>query len=305
MKRLGVIDIGTNSIKFHVAELTLERKIVTILDEIEITKLGEGLRETGVLSYDAMIRNRDVISKFVSKARSLHVDKMIGVGTMALRRAENALEFIDMIKKANDLEIKVISGEEEASLSYQAALSGLEQREEDIAIFDTGGGSTEFIFGNKKDIQRKHSVDLGALTVTESYFKEDPVKDGDLKRALEDIRHIFEDHGVGGSITQLIGVGGTVTSLAAVKHKMTQYDPDIIQGSMLGLEELNEQIALYASKTIQERKRIVGLSPKRAEIILGGACIVKVIMEMMSMDFLTVSNRGLRHALAYEWFNGK
>jgi exopolyphosphatase/guanosine-5'-triphosphate,3'-diphosphate pyrophosphatase len=110
---------------------------------------------------------------------------------------------------------------------------------------------------------------------------------------------------VGGSITQLIGVGGTVTSLAAVKHKMTQYDPDIIQGSMLGLEELNEQIALYASKTIQERKRIVGLSPKRAEIILGGACIVKVIMEMMSMDFLTVSNRGLRHALAYEWFNGK
>ncbi|ABR47315.1 Ppx/GppA phosphatase [Alkaliphilus metalliredigens QYMF] len=298
----AIIDVGTNSIKFHIAELTSNGKIKTILDENNIARIGEGLRETGVLSPEAMKRNTEAITEFVNKAKELNVDEFIGVGTMALRTAKNSDEFVKMVKDANGVEIKVITGDEEARLSYLAVLSGLDLQEGELAIFDTGGGSTEFIFGSGKEISKKFSVNLGSLTISENVLKTDPATEEEISKALEEIHKTFEAHGASGKVTQLVGMGGTVTSIGAVKHKMSKYDPDIIQGSKLELSEVEEQIKMYGSKTNEERQQIVGLQPKRAEVILAGACILKVIMERMSMDHLTISDRGLRHGLAYDLF---
>ena len=300
MNKISIIDVGTNSIKFHIAELTPDGKVETILDENNIARIGEGLRKTGILSWEAMIRNTNAIMEFVNTAKKLGVNEFLGVGTMALRTAKNSGEFIKMVKDACSIEIKVIPGEEEARLSYLAVLSGLKLHDKDLVIFDTGGGSTEFIFGCGQEIKKKFSVNLGALSITEEIFKKNPPTEDEIREALEKIDKTFEKYGVSGKVTQLIGMGGGVANIGAVKHKMAKYDPNIIQGSKLELREVEKQIKMYRSKTNEERQQIVGLQPKRAEVILAGACILKVIMEKLGIDHLTISNRGLRHGLAYD-----
>lgn len=300
MNRKAIIDIGTNSIKFYVAESTPDGGIDTVLDENNIAQIGEGLRETGLLNQEAMKRNTQAIKEFVQKSKELEVDEVRAVGTMALRNAKNTDEFIKMVKDSAGIEIEVLSGDTEGDLSYLAAMSGLDTKDGKLVIFDTGGGSTEFTFGSGRKIEDSFSIDLGSLTITEKFFKEDPVSKEDVKEAVEEIRRVFKENKISRKADQLIGMGGTVTSIGAVKHKMEKYDPEIIQGSELQLKEIEEQIQLYSSKTNEERKKIVGLQPKRAQVILAGACILKVIMEETSVDRLTISDRGLRHGLAYK-----
>ncbi len=301
MGRKAIIDVGSNSIKFFLGELTQEGVVQTIIDENDIARLGESLRETGVLSAEAMERNSASIAAFAQKARDNQADEIACVGTMALRNAKNSAEFVAMVQEESGVELRIIDGEEEARLSYLAVLSGLPLQEGDLAIFDTGGGSTEFIFGKGTRLERRFSVDLGAIRITEG-FQNDPATAEEVEAALAEIKSVFTQHGVAGNPVQLVGMGGTVTSMGAVKHKMVQYDPDVIQGSVLTKEDVQEQIDLYSSKTLEERRQIVGLQPKRADVILAGACILKVIMECLQVDRLTISDRGLRHGLAYDLF---
>ncbi len=301
MGRKAVIDVGSNSIEFFLGELTQEGVIQTIMDENDIARLGEGLRETGVLSAQAMERNSTSIAAFAQKARDNQAGEIACVGTMALRNAKNSAEFVAMVKEKSGVELCVIDGEEEARLSYLAVLSGLPLQEGDLAIFDTGGGSTEFIFGKGTRLERRFSVDLGALRITEG-FQNDPVTAEEVAAALAEIKSVFTQHGVTGTPARLVGIGGTVTSMGAVKHQMVTYDPNVIQGSVLTKEDVQEQIDRYRSKTLEERRQIVGLQPKRADVILAGACILKVIMECLQVDRLTISDRGLRHGLAYDLF---
>jgi exopolyphosphatase/guanosine-5'-triphosphate,3'-diphosphate pyrophosphatase len=300
MNRKAVIDIGTNSIKFYVAELESDGSITTILDQNNIVRLGEGLKETGELSGEAMKRNSAAIAEFVTIANQNGVDDIIAVGTMALRNAKNSAYFLKMVKAESGVDIKVLPGEEEARLSYLAVVSGLKLGHGEVVIFDTGGGSTEFIFGKGEQVKRRFSINLGSVRITEDIFKSNPVTEAELKRALEEISKLLAENDIAGSPEELIGMGGTVTSIGAVKHKMVQYDPDVIQGSKLELTEVNEQIEMYRSRTLEERAKIVGLQPKRADVILAGTCILQVIMEKLNVGSLTISDRGLRHGLMYD-----
>jgi exopolyphosphatase/guanosine-5'-triphosphate,3'-diphosphate pyrophosphatase len=143
---------------------------------------------------------------------------------------------------------------------------------------------------------------MGAIRITEKHFQSDPVSQSDVDAAIAEIDGVFNENGVCGDITQLVGMGGTVTSMGAVKHKMTKYDPDVIQGSTLTLADVETQISDYSSKTIEERREIAGLQPKRADVILAGACILKVIMTRLGVTQLTISDRGLRHGMAFDIF---
>jgi len=301
----GIIDVGTNSIKFFLGDLAPDGTIVTVLEDVDIARLGEGLRETGMIGPEVMQRNSDAIARFADTAREKGADEIVCVGTMALRNAKNTADFVKLVKKNSKIDLQVISGEEEARLSYLAVLSGLGLQEGKLAIFDTGGGSTEFIFGKGSNIDKRFSVDMGALRITEKHFQADPVSKIDVITAVAEVDSIFGEHGVSGRFSQLVGMGGTVTTMGAVKHKMTTYDPDVIQGSVLTLVDVEAQIADYSSKTIEERRTIPGLQPKRADVILAGACILKVIMTRLNVKQLTISDRGLRHGLAFDMFAKK
>lgn len=305
MSRKAIIDVGSNSIKFFVGELKADGTIETVMDTNDIARLGEGLNDTGRICPEAMERNRDAIVRFNEKAKELGADEIICVGTMALRTAKNSADFVAMVKDACGVEVQVIPGEEEARLSYLAVLSALPMPDGDLVIFDTGGGSTEFVFGRGKEIIKRFSVNLGAVRITENYLHDDPVTKADVRAAINEIDRVFAEHGVDGTVAELVGMGGTVTSMGAVKFKMEKYNPDIIQGAKLELDEVENQIEMYSKKTIEERKAIPGLQPKRADVILAGACILTVIMNRLKVKELTISDRGLRHGLAYDLFTKK
>ena len=222
---------------------------------------------------------------------------------MALRTAKNAAAFIARVKELCGVELKVLSGEEEAQYSYVAVMSGIEgAADADLVTMDTGGGSTEFVFGTAGKIVRKFSLNVGAVRFTEQYLSQMPVAAEKLAEAQAQIKKELSEGGVSGPVKFLVGMGGTVTSMASVKHKMAKYDPDVIQGSTLTLDDINAQIADYAAKTLDQRREIVGLQPKRADVILAGACIVKAVLELTGAHELTVSDRSLRHGLMYELF---
>ncbi len=303
MKRVAIIDIGSKSIKFFVGERAEDGSIATLLDTNNIAALGEGLAQTGRIGDEALERNAQAVREFAEKANELGAEKIIAVGTMALRSASNSADFVARVKELCGVEVQIIPGEEEARLSYLAVLSGLPLMDGDLVIFDTGGGSTEFIFGRGTELKKRFSVNLGSNRITEAFFADDPVKEGSVAAAIAQIDREFAEAGVEGRPAQLVGMGGTVTSMGAVRHMMDKYKPDIIQGSTLTKLDVEEQLAAYEKRTVEQRRAIPGLQPKRADVILTGACILKVIMERLGASRLTISDRGLRHGLAFDLLN--
>ena len=303
MKRVAIIDIGSKSIKFFVGEKQEDGTIKTLLDTNDIAALGEGLSKTGRISDEALERNAQSVKNFTEKAKELEAEKIVAVGTMALRSAANSADFVARVKELCDVDVQIIPGEEEARLSYLAVLSGLSLQDGELVIFDTGGGSTEFIFGHGTELKHRFSVNLGSNRITETFFADDPVAEGSVEAAIAQIDKEFAEAGVEGKPLQLVGMGGTVTSMGAVRHMMDKYKPEIIQGSALTKLDVEEQLAAYAKRTIEERRTIPGLQPKRADVILSGACILKVILERLNAPQLTISDRGLRHGLAFDLLN--
>ncbi len=299
MKKYAILDIGTNSIKFFLFGIE-DGNVETIIDTNNISRLGEGLQKTGVISKEAMDRNIKALAEFLEIAKENEAEEITAVGTMCLRTAKNAAEFIKRAKEELGLEIKVIPGEEEARLSYLAVLSTIGKTDKNIVVFDTGGGSTEFIFGEGDKLVKKISLNIGAVRPTEEFLLSDPVTDEEINKMLAFLKDFINQHNLEGKADYLIGIGGTVTSMGAVMYKMTKYDPNKIQGSKLTLEEVNRQINMYASMTIEERKKIAGLQPKRADVILAGAAIVKTILEKFNKDYFIISDRGLRHGLMFD-----
>jgi exopolyphosphatase / guanosine-5'-triphosphate,3'-diphosphate pyrophosphatase len=299
MSRYAVIDIGTNSMKMHVARV-MHGRMTVLGDFTEVTRLGEGFHETKILTDDAIDRNVAQVKAFKIQAEELGAEKIIAVGTMALRSAKNADEFLDAVKKTSKMRVEVIPGEEEARLSYLAVLSGLGAQDGNLVIFDTGGGSTEFIFGSGEEIDRQFSLDIGSRRPTEEYCKTSPVTTDELEEMILGLEKEFES--ISGPVDALVGMGGTVTSLGAVFHEMKVYDPDVIQGSKLPIKEVERQVKMYRARTIEKRADTIGLMPKRADVILAGASIVLTIMRKLGAEELTISDRGLRHGLMYDRF---
>ena len=302
MAKYAVIDVGTNSIKFHIAEKSAEGQWSVVHDSVDITRLGEGMQATGKLSDEAIERNVDAISAMKKMGREQGVEKLVAVGTMCLRTATNASEFVRRVQQECGITVEIIPGEEEARLAYIAVKSGIGLDRGNLVIFDTGGGSTEFIFGKDAQIEERFSLNVGAVRFTEHVLLSDPVTPAELENAAAEIRQGFEELQFDGAVDALVGMGGTVTNLSAVKHQLAEYRPDIIQGSVLELTEIERQIELYASKTIAERREIAGLQPKRADVILAGTLIVHEIMKKTGAGSFTVSDRGLRHGLVADRF---
>ncbi len=299
--RKAVIDIGTNSIKFCLAEG--DAGGYAILEEgTEIARLGEGLNDGGCVRAPALERNARAVADFARLAREMGADEIVAVGTMALRVAKNAANFVARAEELCGLKVQILGGEEEAQLSFDAAVSSLDFPVADLMTMDIGGGSTEFVFCEAGKITRKFSLDVGAVRFTENYLSHMPVAPKNLTRAQDAIKQELDKGGVSGSPALFIGMGGTVTTMAAVKYKMPRYDARLIQGAVLTRSDVEEQISGYAVKTLSQRRGIVGLHPKRADVILAGALIVEAVLELTGAQHLIVSDRNLRHGLLDRMF---
>jgi exopolyphosphatase / guanosine-5'-triphosphate,3'-diphosphate pyrophosphatase len=188
------------------------------------------------------------------------------------------------------IDVEVISGDDEARLAYLGATSGL-SLDGALAVFDSGGGSSQFTFGDER-----FSLDVGAVRVTERFGLDRAVAAGVVEEARAALRHDLARLS-GRRADAVVGMGGTVTNLTAVSLQLAPYDPERIQGATLSRAEIDRQIELYRERDAAQRRTIAGLQPARAEVILGGACIVATVLELLEADALTVSDRGLRHGV--------
>ena len=301
-ERYAVIDAGTNSIKFHVAERTGDGGWRTLADRAELTRLGEGLTEGGPIGRTALERTIAAIDGMAEEARSHDVLAIAAVGTAGLRMASNRDDVVTEIAHRTGVEIDVISGEEESRLAFQAVRAGLPTPHGTTAVLDTGGGSTQLTFGHDGSVDEQWSVNVGAVRYTEQFGLHDTVSEEALRDAREAIARDLGRLDGRPPVDNLVGMGGAITNLTAVSLALDPYDPDRIQGAVLQRSEIDRQIELYRATATEERRSIVGLQPKRAEVILAGACVVRTVMDRLGVDRLTVSDRGLRHGVLAERF---
>jgi exopolyphosphatase/guanosine-5'-triphosphate,3'-diphosphate pyrophosphatase len=301
-ERYAVIDAGTNSIKFHIGERDVSGQWRTVVDRAELTRLGEGLAQQGVIIDAALERTAAAIAGMVDEAKQHGVRAIAAVGTAGLRIAANGNEVVAALQARTGVAIEVISGEEEGRLAYVAAKAGLGLSQGSLVVFDTGGGSSQFTFGHDAIVDERFSVDVGAVRYTERYGLDHAVSPEVLREAMAAISADLARIDGRPVPDALVAMGGAVTNITAVSHRLATYDPTVVQGSVLDRAEIDRQIELYRSLDADARRTLVGLQPKRAEVILAGACIVRTVMEKLGKTSFAVSDRGLRHGVLAERF---
>ncbi|MBQ9419251.1 MAG: Ppx/GppA family phosphatase [Synergistaceae bacterium] len=297
----AVIDIGSNSIKMRVARIA-RGKIYVIKDETEVVRLGRGMSITGSLSYESMKISCSTVARMVKAAEKLGANIFI-VGTMALRTAKNSDEFITMIKQATGFDVHIFSGEDEAKYSWLGAVDGF-GFDGDVIMFDSGGGSTEFVSGSGVGVNKIVSVPIGAVNLSEKFFNvhDTPIKKSSYDEAIEYVKNLFVEYHIDSFATEseipkIIGVGGGVVTMASVKFACENFIPAKLHGSVLTMRDVTRQIQMYSSLTLAERQNVIGLPASRADVILGSACIVFAALEMFRASSCVVSINGLRHGL--------
>jgi exopolyphosphatase / guanosine-5'-triphosphate,3'-diphosphate pyrophosphatase len=301
--RYAVLDVGTNSVKFHIGERDPDGRWRTVVDRAELTRLGQGLEQHRAIIAAALERTAAAIAAMVDEAKRHQVLAIVAVGTAGLRMASNRAEVVATIEARTGVHIEVISGEEEARLAYRAVRSGLRLAAGSLVVFDTGGGSTQFTFGHDSSVEERFSVQVGAVRYTERYKLDGAVSQDVLREAMAAISTDLSRIDGRPVPAALVAIGGAVTNITAVKHQLAHYDPEVVHGAVLDRAEIDRQIELYRSRDADARRGIIGLQPKRAEVILAGACIIRTIMEKLDKEILTVSDRGLRHGVLAERFD--
>jgi exopolyphosphatase/guanosine-5'-triphosphate,3'-diphosphate pyrophosphatase len=287
-----------------IAELQDNGSFAVLDDLAEITRLGAGVARSGFIGIEGEERTRKTLRRYLDRCQSLQVQKVRAVGTSALRDAQNSAEVRARFKEQLGIEVRVISGDEEAAYSFWAVQRGLPLNGRELLVIDVGGGSTEFIRGNLAGISQAVSIDIGSVRLTEKFLHSDPVRNEEYERMMGSIEKEL------GSLPQPwlkdsskltpVGIAGTFTTLSAVEKKLLRYTHGEVHGSSLALSEVQRQIALFKSNTIAERRTIPGIEPNRADVILAGACIIEKIMNLFHAGKVIVSDHGVRYGLLHE-----
>jgi exopolyphosphatase/guanosine-5'-triphosphate,3'-diphosphate pyrophosphatase len=303
-RRIATIDVGTNTILLLVAELYEDGAFRVLTDRAEIARLGEGVDRTRSLSAAGVERALEVLREYVHACRNFGVEEIAAAGTSALRDALNAKSFLARLKREFKLDLRVLSGREEAAYSYLAVQKGLQLDAKNVLVVDVGGGSTEFIWAKNGKLHGWASLDLGSVRLTERFLASDPVRKEECDRLIQTVDQsltkLLADWGGKISFPVMVGIAGTFTTLSAVEKGLTHYSHSEVHGSRLGRAEVKRQVELYRARTIAERKQITGLEPKRADVILAGALAIQRIMTLFDIDEVIVSDQGIRYGLLYE-----
>ena len=297
--RFASIDIGTNTILLLIAQ-TVHGKLNSLFEMETVVRLGEGLKRNGVILPAAMQRGYETLKQYLGYCRAWDVRDTFAVGTSVLRDARNSGEFCQMVQQGLDLKIDVISGEEEASLSYLAVAKDLEETLKPMLVVDVGGGSTEFILGEDERVFEWVSLPLGLVGFTEQFLISDPVREGEWDRMADVIRASLSEIPHPSEPFSMVSVGGTGTTLASVQLRLKEFVSERIHHFILSRETIQNQLDLYRSKTLEGRKTIPGLPWDRADVILAGGTILYLAMEELRCSSVMISTHGVRYGLLYK-----
>ena len=275
--KVGVVDIGTNSVRLLITDGEVESD-----RQVEVTGLGRGVDKTGRLSTEAVEETISALERYGEEMDSHRVQRRRVIATSAARDAQNREEFFDLVESALGVRPTLISGEEEARLAYQGATGGLDQSETWM-VTDIGGGSTEFVTR-----MGEVSVDIGSVRLTERHLQGRPPQPGELASSREKLRRLFSDVDLGQS-GPLVGVAGTWTSLGAIALELPSYDRAIVHRSILPAGQIAETVERLSRLTLEQTASIPSLDPKRAPVILAGSVIAEAVMESMGSDSVLIS----------------
>ncbi len=296
--RVAAFDIGTNTALCLVIEADRNGLAKVILDRHAIARLGEGVDQTRTITDPAFERFIDVMRGHLEAIKALSVDHIVAVGTSALRDAINREEVIRRAKSELGIDIRIISGHEEAKLTYRGALVGIECSEESTAVLDIGGGSTELAVGRDGQFANGESINIGAVRMTERYFSVAPPHPltqarGDIASSLEAASRLLKK-GI-----PLAAVAGTPTSLAGMDLRLQTFDAQRIQGHRLKKDVVERFVTELASTKLEVMmQRYPVIAKGRADILLAGSLILLETMHQLGLNEVTVSTRGLRYGVA-------
>ena len=303
-RRSAFIDIGTNAILCLIADIRDSGRFRILDDLADIARLGQGVDRTGRISAEGELRALAVLERYREHCKNLAVEDIFAVGTSALRDAANSGEVLARYRDKLGFEIRVISGREEAAYCFLAVQRGLSLGAGELIVIDVGGGSTEFIRGNPSGVSRAVSLDVGSVRLTERFLHSDPVRGDEVAAMIGTVdREIAELPGLGieaDSNLTFVGTAGTFTTLAAMQKKLRNYSHGDVHGSCLTGEDLRRQVGLLQEKSVAERKAIVGMDPKRADVIFAGACLIERIMKFYRAERVVVSDQGVRYGLLHQ-----
>ena len=288
--KIGAIDIGTNSMRLLVAEY-IDGKLYNREKFVNTTRIGQGVDSEGYISEEAIERNIKALKEFSDIANEKGCEYIYCIGTSALRDSKNGNEFINLAKVETNVDVDIISGEEESNLAFIGVLQGLDDTN-NILVLDIGGGSTEFILGDESGIKYAKSENVGALRMTEKFLSTDPICENEfedmsnfIEETISDTINILKEK----NIRQIVGIGGTITSVSAINQELETYFMEKIHGSKVNEKELDNILQNLKKMTLNDKKNIKGLQPKRADIITAGVRILNIIMKKLEKENIIVS----------------
>ena len=307
---IAAIDIGTNSIHMVIVEIEPSLPSFTIIaKEKDTVRLGDRDSKTGELTSEAIARSMATLKRCKDLADSLQAKQIIAVATSATREARNGMEFVQRVKDELDININLISGQEEARRIYLGVLSGLDFTDRPFVIVDIGGGSTELILADDERPRFLSSTKVGAVRLTNEFVTSDPISKTELASLHAYVRGMLE-RSVDKIWTnlelnenpQMIGTSGTIETLAAINSNDKQgFVPNPLNGYELSLDDLESIVEKLSEMTYEERLKVSGVSERRAEIIVPGAIILLETMKMLKLQSITICERALREGIIVDW----
>lgn len=299
---LAAIDIGTNSVLLLIAK-THGATLDAVCQEARITRLGEGLSHTTILSSAAIDRTMAALREYRDLCRVRGIADIAAVGTAAMRTARNAHDLIERARSELDIAIDVISGNEEARLTWKASAASFG---DDAVVMDIGGGSTEFIAPRQRGEQGLEtiSIPVGVVGLTERFLSSDPPSPHDIAEARCHLREMLEQRLDRTVFAQpdspFVVAAGTPTTLAAMHARIDPYDPTRVHGMTLSTDDVATLIDKIAQCTMDERRAIKGMQRGREDVILAGALLMREAMDIVGQARAIVSDRGVRWGVLIE-----
>lgn len=291
MKKIAAIDIGTNSMRLLLCEI-VGNSIAKKEKELIVTRIGKDVSKTGLITDKALVRNIDALKYFKNKADRYGAQEVYTIATSAVRDALNGKAFAADARSQVGVDVRIISGEEEAELGLKGVMSEIENAEDCVLVIDVGGGSTELVLGSKDKLEYSVSIPAGAVRMTEQFVTGNPISIENTVNMKNKLNELFREplEYLGKKrIDKVIAIGGTATTTAAIFHGLSIYNPEIVHNTVINTNIIDSTFRMLKDMTIQERCGVKGLQKERADVIPAGMYILQHLVEGLKKDSLVIS----------------
>jgi exopolyphosphatase/guanosine-5'-triphosphate,3'-diphosphate pyrophosphatase len=302
--RVATIDIGTNTVLLLVAERSPDGALRALEERATITRLGAGVDRTRQLAPEAVERTCTCLDEYARIVREAGAERVAVVGTSAMRDAGGGEQVRAHVRAVLGVDARVVSGDEEARLTFRGAVSGLSlDSGHEVAVFDIGGGSTEVVLGSiarAPSIAFARSFDVGSVRLTERHVEHDPPSREERNAILYAAAKAFAAVPPLPETAEPIGIAGTMTTLSAVSLALVPYDGARVHGHRMTRDELASVVDRLAALDLETRRRVAGMEPKRGDVIVAGGLVALALLDRWRVQAVRISDRGVRWGLAEE-----